>query len=146
MRITFKVTASVAAVVTFALAIGYLFAGALMAWRWQIDPTESVLLYCRRIGATFLGLSVMFMLARSIPNSEARRAISGGAVVMCLVLAFLGSYEYSVGHAATPILISAALELLVASAFAWHLITDWRATSAESLDTPRLEARSRDGA
>jgi xanthine/uracil permease len=129
---TFKMTASVAAVLTFCLAIGYLFAGAFMAWRWQIEPTESVLLYCRRIGASFLGLSVILFLARSIPNSAARRALSSGAVVTCLALAILGIYEFTAGRAAAPILVSVTLEFVVASAFAWHLITDWRAASADS--------------
>ena len=129
---TFKTTASVAAVLTLCLAVGYLFAGAFMTWRWQIEPTESVLLYCRRIGASFLGLSVLLFLARSIPNSAARRAISSSAVVTCLVLAILGIYEFTAGRAAAPILVSVTLEVLVASAFAWHLVTDWRVASADS--------------
>jgi len=123
---SFKITATVAAVLTLCLALGYLFAGDFMTLRWQIEPTESVLLYGRRIGATFLGLSVIFFMARSIPNSVARRAMSSGAVVSCLLLAILGIYEFSAGRAAAPILFSVALEILIASAFAWHLIRDWK--------------------
>lgn len=140
----FKTTASVAAVLTLGLAIGYLFAGAFMAWRWQIEPTESILLYCRRIGATFLGLSVMFILARSVPNSAARRAMCSGALVTCLVLAILGIYEFSAGHAAAPILASVIVELLVAGAFAWHVITDWRVASADRRNAPTVVSASRD--
>ena len=121
---TFKTTAVLSALLTFGLGVGYLFAGSVLVGRWQIDPTDSVLLFGRRIGASFLGLSVMFFLARAIPNSPARRALSSGAVVTCLLLAALGTAEFSAGHAAAPILASAALELLVALAFARHLVAD----------------------
>jgi len=133
---TFKTTASATAVLTLALAVGYLFAGALLVGRWDIEPTESVLLYCRRIGASFLGLSVMFFLARSAPHSAARRAICGGAVVMCAGLAILGTYEFLAGRAAAPILMSVALEVVVAGAFAWHLVTDSRVASADVRAVP----------
>ena len=123
------------AVLTLCLAIGYLVAGSFMVGRWQIEPTESVLLLGRRIGAYFLGLSIMFFLARSIPASPARRAICSSAVVSCLLLAMLGVYEHSTGRAATPILASAAVEVFIAVAFGWHLIADRRRGSADGRNT-----------
>jgi hypothetical protein len=128
---TFKTTATLCAVLTFCLAIGYLIAGGVMVARWRIEPTDGVLLFGRRIGASFLGLSVMFFLARSIPSSPARRALSSGALVTCSLLAGLGIYEFSAGRAAAPILASAALEVLVALAFARHLIADRRVASVD---------------
>ena len=128
---TFKTTATVAAALTFGLAVAYLFAGGLLAARWQIEATEGILLYGRRIGAYFLGLALLLYLARSIPNSVARRAISTGAMVATSLLAALGIWEFSAGRAAAPILLSAGLELLVAVAFARHLLIDRRTASAE---------------
>jgi hypothetical protein len=121
---TFKTTATGSAVLTLALASGYLFAGRLMVGRWQIEPTPGVLLLGRRLGACYLGLSLMFFLARSIPASEARRAICGAAVVASALLAILGIHDYLTGLAAAPILVSAALEVVVALVFARHLVVD----------------------
>ena len=143
-KLTFKTTASLAAVLTLCLAIAYLFAGTFMVGRWQIEATDGVLLYCRRIGASFLGLSVLLFLARSVPNSPARRAISSGAAVTCLMLATLGIYEFLGGRAAAPILASAALELFVAIAFARHIFIDLRSASSGSREAPAGSATTQD--
>lgn len=111
---SFKTLAVITAVVTFALAVGYLFAGALLVGRWGIEATESVLLLGRRMGALYLGLAVIFYLARSVPASAARTALCAGAAVTTSLLAVLGIYERSVGHAGPAILASVALELLLA--------------------------------
>lgn len=122
----FKTTAVFIAVVTAVLGAGYLLAGGLLVGRWAIEPTESVLLFGRRIGATYLGLSVIFFLARSLGPSPGRTALCSGAVVTCSLLAILGIYEFTAGHAAMPILVSAALEAFLALAFLRILIGDHR--------------------
>jgi hypothetical protein len=121
----FRILAVITAIVTLVLAGGYLFAGALMVGRWQIEPTTSVLLLGRRMGALYLGLAVIFFLARSV--SAARTALCAGAAVTCSLLALLGVYERSVGHAGPGILVSIVLESLLALAFIWILATERKA-------------------
>lgn len=127
---SFKAVAVVAAVVTFALGVGYLAAGALVVGRWQIEASDSVLLLGRRLGALYVGLSVILFLARSTPVSRARTAICAGAVVICSLLAILGTYERAAGHAGPAILASVVLEALLALGFAAVLLGDRKAPAA----------------
>ena len=90
---SFRTIAVITAIVTLVLGAGYLFAGTLLVERWQIEPTESVLLFGRRIGALYLGLCVIFFLARSAPVSVARTALCTGTAAACSLLALLGVYE-----------------------------------------------------
>jgi hypothetical protein len=124
---SFKTTAVLTAIVTFVLGAGYLLVGTLLVARWGIEPTASVLLLARRIGAAYLGLSAIFFLARSLAPSPARFALASGAVVTCSLLAILGVSEFSVGHATAPILVSAALEAFLAISFLRILLLDRRA-------------------
>jgi hypothetical protein len=123
---TFRAVSTAAAVIALALGLGYLFAGHLVVGRWQVDPSEGVLLMGRRMGAVYLGLSAMFFLARSAGPSPARFALAGGAAAALFLLAALGVYEFAVGHAARGILVSALVELLLAAGFARVVMTDRR--------------------
>ena len=122
---TFRTTAVITAIVTFILGAGFLLATRLMVARWQIDPTDSVLLFGRRIGAIYLGLAVMFFLARGAAATVERRALSAGAAVVCSMLAALGVYEFSAGHAGRGILVSVAVESLLTLAYI-RLLVVWR--------------------
>ncbi len=126
---SFRVIAITTAGILLILGLGYLVAGTLVVARWQIQPTDAVLLLGRRIGALYLGLSVMFFLARSVPISIARTALSAGAVVICSLLAFLGVYEFAAGGSGAGILVSAAIEAFLAVAYALVLFMDRRAVS-----------------
>jgi hypothetical protein len=121
---SFKTIAIITAVVAFALACAYFFVGELVVGRWQIQPTESVLLFGRRIGSLYLGLSVMYYLARSSPVSVARTALSVGTAVALSVLALLGIYEVAVGHAGPGLLVSVAVESLLGLAYIRVLLTE----------------------
>jgi hypothetical protein len=123
---SFKTIAVISAMVTLVLGAGYLFFGALVVGRWQIEPTDSVLLLGRRMGALYLGLSVIVFLARSAPVSPARTAVCAGAAVMCSLLAILGVYELSAGRIGSAILASVAIEALLALGYIWILFTDRR--------------------
>lgn len=123
---SFRTIAVITAIVTLVLGAGYLLAGTLLVGRWQIEPTESVLLFGRRIGALYLGLSVIFFLARSAPVSVARTALCSGTAVACSLLAFLGVYEFSAGHAGPAILASAVVEGLLALGYIWILVAERR--------------------
>ena len=121
---SFKTTSIVAALVTFVLGAGYLFVGPQIVGRWRLEPTASVLLMGRRIGALYLGLSVMFFLARCIGPSSARTALSAGTMVACILLALTGVQALSTGLVSSGMLISVAVEILLAVAFLRVLISD----------------------
>ncbi len=121
---SFKTTSIVAALVTFVLGAGYLFVGPLIVGRWRLEPTAGVLLMGRRIGALYLGLSVIFFLARCLGPSSARTALSAGTVVACSLLAFTGVQSLSTGLVGSGMLISVAVEILLAVAFLRILVID----------------------
>jgi len=123
----FKTMAVITAVILFVLGLGYFFFGAVIVGRWQVLPTESVILLARRIGCLYLGLSVIFFLARTAPKSPTRTALSAGTVVVTLLLAGTGVYELAAGHAAKGILVSAAIEFLLALAYIRILFTERKA-------------------
>jgi len=127
----FRTLAIITAIVTLVLGAGYLFVGALLVGRWQIEPTASVLLLGRRMSALYLGLAVIFFLARSAPPSAARTALCAGTAVTCSLLALLGVYEFSVGHAGPGILVSVAVESLLALSYLRILVTDRKLATGE---------------
>lgn len=123
----FKTIAVVTAVILFGLGLGYFFFGAVIVGRWQVEPTASVILLARRIGCLYLGLSVIFFLARSAPRSSVRTALSAGTVVVTLLLAGTGVYELALGHVGKGILVSAAIEFLLAAGYVSVLLTERKA-------------------
>ena len=121
---SFKTIAIITAVVGCALGCAYLFLGNLVVARWQIEPTDSVLVLSRRIGALYLGLAVMYFIARSAPVSLARTALSAGTAVALSALALLGVYEFSSGRVGPGIFVSAGIELLIAIAYIRVLVSE----------------------
>ena len=120
----FKTMAIITGIALLVLGIGYFFFGAVIVGRWQVEPTASVLLLARRIGCLYLGLSLVFCLARKAPVSIARTALSAGAVVITLLLAGTGVYALAMGHAGKGILISAAIEFLLGLGFICVLLAE----------------------
>ncbi len=120
----FKTLAIITAIVALVLGLAYLFAGAIMISRWQIEPSVGILLLSKRIGCVYLGLSIMYFLSRSAPFSSSRTALSAGSAVALSLLAILGIYERTVGHAGPGILISVILEALIALGFISVLFTE----------------------
>ena len=120
----FKTMAISTGFALLALGIGYFFFGAVIVGRWGVEATQSVLLLARRIGCLYLGLALVFFLARKTPVSPARTALSTGAVAITLLLAATGVYALVLGHAGNGILISAAVELLLGLGFIWVLLTE----------------------
>jgi hypothetical protein len=127
---SFRATATAAGLIALALGLGYLFAGHLVVGRWQLEPTEGVLLLGRRMGAVYLGLATMCLWARSAGPSPARSALCAGGALALGLLAALGTYEFLAGHAARGILVSAAVEFVLALGFARVLLTQRRAAVA----------------
>ena len=122
----FKKLALITAVISFLLGLGYLFFGSVIVGRWQLQPTESVLLLGRRLGVLYTGLAVIFYLARSAPASPARAGLSVGAAFALGFLALLGIYELLAGRVSRGILSSVAVESLLAIGYIWILITEKR--------------------
>ena len=118
---TYRATATTAAIIAFALGLGYLFVGHVVVGRWQVEATEGVLLLGRRMGAVYLGLAAMCFLARSAEPSLPRKALCAGATIALGLLAALGIYEWSVARASGGILISATVEAILAISFARHV-------------------------
>ncbi len=113
----FNVLATATSIVTLLLAIGWLFVGRLLLRRWRIEATGTDLLLGRRIGAIYLGLAVIFFLARTAPPSGLRTSLSVGALVVCGLLAGLGLYEFKVRRAGPAILVSVAVEIVLAAGY-----------------------------
>ena len=115
----FAHVALAASAATLILAVGWLFFGRLLLRRWRIEPSVSGLLLGRRIGAIYLGLSLIFYLASSAPPSGLRSAIGLGAILVCALLAFLGLADYRARRAGPAILASVLVEVLLVAGFAF---------------------------
>lgn len=127
---TFRTVATVTSILLFILGAGYLFAGGFVVGRWDLQATDEVLLVARRIGAIYLGLSVMFFMAKNAPVSAARTAITAGAVAVLSLLVVLGVVEFVAGRVGGGIFGSAAIESLLAVGFILVLIADRRASGS----------------
>lgn len=114
----FDMLALATSIITFLLGMGWLFKGTLLLKRWAIEPNTVGLLIGRRIGVVYLGLSLIFFLARHAPPSDARSALSAGTFAACALLAALGWFEFKARRAGAGILVSVAVELLLAAGFA----------------------------
>lgn len=118
MTLRFRPLSLIAAGVCFALAFAWLFAPQFMLTLWGVDGyTEAAGLVARRGGALFLGIGVMFMMARRAPALPGSTVMSAGFAVACLSLAVLGLVEFAGGHAGVGILSAVAVELAFALGF-----------------------------
>lgn len=101
------------------LAIILMFAPAQMLTSWGVELTSSGGLLARRIAALYTGIAVMFFMARNAEHSTTRTALIYGTITSCLLLAALGAYEFSVGHATSGILPAVFTEVALVLAFAY---------------------------
>ena len=101
------------------LAIILMFAPDKMLAGWGVELTDSVGLLARRIAALYTGIAVMFFMARNAEYSTTRTALIYGVITSCLLLAALGAYEFSVGHASSGILPAVLIEVALALAFTY---------------------------
>lgn len=119
---SFEFLAIATAIATLILATGWLFFGRLFLKRWGIEAAVTDLILGRRIGAIYLGLAVIFFLARSAPPSELRTSLSIGALLVVSLLAVLGAYEYKIGRVGPAMLVSVVVEILLGVGYAWLLL------------------------
>ncbi|WP_036303248.1 hypothetical protein [Methylotenera sp. L2L1] len=99
------------------LAIILMFAPDLMLTGWGVELTTEVGLVVRRIAALYAGLSVMFFMVRNAEHSTTRTALIYGTITGCMLLACLGIYELSIGHATSGILTAVLIEVALVLAF-----------------------------
>jgi hypothetical protein len=126
MFMTFKTVALITSIVALTLGVGYFIAGDLVVSRWQLPVSDGVLLMGRRLGALYLGLAAIFFFARSTPLSETRVALALGTTLTLAFLALVGVYELLAGHLGMGILVSVAVETILAVSFLRLYLIDRR--------------------
>lgn len=121
---TFRHTAILAAAVFLLLAAVWMFAPQLILSDWGVESSSPTDLLARRGAAFYLGIAVMFFLARNAAHSAIRTALIRGVITACSILALLGVYEFSAGHAQQGILIATLIEITLVLAFLYTGCTD----------------------
>jgi hypothetical protein len=121
---SFYIVAIATSVASLLLGMGWLFAGKLVLKRWRIEPNDIALLVGRRLGAVYLGTSLLLFLARSAPPSEVRSSLSAGMLVSLALLAALGLFEFKARRAGPGICVSVGVEIILALGFAWVLLAN----------------------
>ena len=120
---SFSLIALIAAVATLGLGAGFLFAGNFMLKQWGLDCPPAADVLSRRIGAVYLGLSLLLFLIHADPAATAVTAVSSGAVLITGLLAVTGAYEMVTKRVGTGILFAIGVEVLLTLGF---LSTFWR--------------------
>jgi hypothetical protein len=116
---TFKIMAYVMTVAGSALGFRFIFAGGSVLREWNIAVADGPLVICRRLGAIYLGLALMFFLGRTAGPSDLRSAVCLGMAGAIALLAGLGLYELAAGRVGSGIIAPAIVEASLAAAFAW---------------------------
>lgn len=116
---TFRIMAWVMALAGCVLGIRLLFAGASLLDEWGIEVADGPLVICRRIGAIYLGLAVMFFLGRSAPPSDLRSAVCIGVGGASALLAGLGIFELQARRVRSRIVVPVIAEIVLAAGFFW---------------------------
>ncbi|MFT3772606.1 MAG: hypothetical protein QM820_45020 [Minicystis sp.] len=116
---TFKIMAYVMTIGGSILGLRFIFAGASLLKEWNIEVTDGPLVICRRLGALYLGLALMFFLGRAAPPSDLRSAVCLGVGGGSAMLACLGLFELSAGRVGSGIIVPAIVEVVLAAGFAW---------------------------
>jgi hypothetical protein len=116
---TFKAMAYVMSLGGCILGFRFIFAGASLLKEWGIEATDGPLVICRRLGAVYLGLALMFFLGRSAAPSDLRSAACLGIGGASALLAGLGLFELSAGRISSRIMVPAIVEIVLAAGFVW---------------------------
>ncbi|MCW4629031.1 MULTISPECIES: hypothetical protein [Marinomonas] len=114
---TFRHVAILTSFLFLVLAVAWMFFPEQMLTQWGGAGLVS-----RRGAVFYLGVAVMFFMARNTEHSAARMALIQGMITICTVLILLGVYELSVGHASDKILAAVLIEAILGLAFiyAWR--------------------------
>ncbi len=115
----FEIVAYVMTVAGCLLGLRFIFAGASVLKEWGIEATNGPLVICRRIGALYLGLALMFFLGRTAAPSDLRSAVCLGMGGATALLAGLGLFELRAGRVTSGIIVPSIVETVLAAGFAW---------------------------
>ena len=116
---TFKMISLAMAFGGSALGIRFIFFGTSLLKEWGIEATDGPLVMCRRIGALYLGLALMFLLGRTAAPSDLRSAVCLGVGGASALLALLGFFELWAGRVSSGVIVPALVEVVLAAAFVW---------------------------
>ena len=117
MKLNFRTLALFTALLFFLLAVILLTAPGVMLASWGVEFSTAAGLIARRNAALSAGIAVMFFMARNAEHSTTRTALIRGIMTSCLILAYLGVYEFSVGHANNSILGAVFIEVALVLAY-----------------------------
>lgn len=131
----FRLLAILTSFLFFALTVALMFFPEQMLAQWGVKYTSAAGFVSRRTAVLYAGLAVMFFMARKAEHSVTRTALIQGIITVCTVLALLGIYELSVGHANRGILTAVLIEAVFGLAFLFV----WRTSSKASNLSSKLE-------
>ena len=101
-----------------------MFAPNIFLSLWGVKYSYDLSMLSRRGAAAYAGVSVMLFYARNAEPSHIRSSlVAAGVIVACTILAALGVMELVTGHARIGILISALIEIAIATSLWWSSIT-----------------------
>jgi uncharacterized protein YebE (UPF0316 family) len=83
---TFQMMALVTTAAGIILGLRFIFAGASVLKEWRIEANDGSLVICRRIGALYLGLALIFFLGRAAAPSDLRSAVCLGIGIIVSVI------------------------------------------------------------
>ena len=116
---TFYVIALVVTAAGCLLGLRFLLAGSAVLKEWRLETTAGSLVVCRRIGAIYLGVALMFFLGRAAAPSGLRSdvcLVMGGAIAL---LACLGLFEFRARRVGPGVVRSVVVEAVLAAGFVW---------------------------
>jgi hypothetical protein len=116
---TFKILSWVMTLGGCVLGIRFMLAGASVLKEWGMEASDGAGVMCRRIGALYLGLALLFFLGRTAGPSDLRSAVCLGIGAASALLACLGFFEAWAGRVSSGIIVPAVVETLLAGGFAW---------------------------
>ena len=114
-----KLVLTTTAVLIGIFGFGWLIVPDVMGNYWRMDPGENLNYMGHRYAAFMLGLVVALSLARSAPNTHARRALMIGALVALALTTAISLYgALALALNAWPAVI---VESVLAMGFVWVL-------------------------
>lgn len=116
---TFELMAYVMAIGATVLGLRFMVAGGSVLREWGLEVTDAPLIMCRRIGALYLALAVVFFLGRHTPASDLRSAICVGIGGGSALLAALGLVDLRAGRVTKRIVVPVIVEAVLAAGFGW---------------------------
>lgn len=107
----------VAAGLTLALGVAWLFLPRVMLSSWGAEPSDAAAYMARRYGGLFLGYAVLLWLGRNAASSPAGLGIAAGGAVVSTVMMIVSVLGVAGGVVGRVVWIAAAVEAALAAAF-----------------------------